>query len=110
MTTNTSPPSKRFHIHRWTPPPQGWLKFNTDAIKNEKNNNIAISFVCADTTGEIVIKIDKVIGDTLILVAEFLTMQEAVKHAINRIGRGLSLKAILPQLLTRLMDKILLHF
>lgn len=31
MGTNNSPPEKRFTIHRWTPPPQGWLKYNTDA-------------------------------------------------------------------------------
>lgn len=50
MVTNTSPPNKRFSIHKWTPPPQECLKFNTDASKNRKNNKKAISFVCRDTT------------------------------------------------------------
>lgn len=69
MGTNNSPPEKRFTIHRWTPPPQGWLKYNTDAQKNRKSNKRAISFFYRDATDGIITKTGRVVKDIHILIA-----------------------------------------
>lgn len=83
MVSDTSSPGKRFTNHRWTPPPQRWLKYNTNTSKNIKNNKTAISFVCRDATGKIITKVGTVIGDIPILVTEIMTIREAAKHAIQ---------------------------
>ena len=35
-------------LRRWTPPPQGWLKLNVDAILNLMDNKVGLGMVIRD--------------------------------------------------------------
>lgn len=77
----------------WAPLPQEWSKYNTDASKNRKNHKKAISYVCRNANGRIIYKKSSIIGDLPILVAENLSIREALKHAMTEIISELSLRA-----------------
>lgn len=47
---------KTYVHHNWTPPPVGWIKFNTNAAKSRLNQKTALIFVCRGITGRTIKK------------------------------------------------------
>lgn len=50
LTPAIQPPTEQVTV-RWTPPPQGWIKVNVDAVLNSSRSELAV--VARDHRGEV---------------------------------------------------------
>lgn len=66
----------------WNPSPNSWIKFNIDAFRKCVTRFTTIGVVGKDTLGDTVVAERKQIEDCSILVAECLTIREALKMTI----------------------------
>ncbi|KAI5337591.1 hypothetical protein L3X38_016862 [Prunus dulcis] len=67
---------------KWKPPPLDWVKVNFDG--SVRGNLAAIGFVICDWNGNVRLAGAKNFGQVSITIAECLTLQDGLAHAIHK--------------------------
>ncbi|OAY68425.1 hypothetical protein ACMD2_26769 [Ananas comosus] len=69
------------NANKWCPPPDGWIKINTNASFKSEEGTAAIGYIARTNLGHVVFAAGRQIEATSVLEAEAKAMKEAIAEA-----------------------------